>query len=128
MPTTRLADTGSKAAHRNLSPIPGSPLADYNCPEAAKGRSDSSAAMQEGTPLPRLPAQALLQGAKTALLPAVSLHTSITSREERLPEAHMTDDRQTQKAIQKLVRELKCEARFPKPKVFICCCIIFPLH
>ncbi|EOB07082.1 hypothetical protein Anapl_08885 [Anas platyrhynchos] len=34
MPTTSLANTGSKAAHRNLSPIPGSPQADYNCPEA----------------------------------------------------------------------------------------------
>lgn len=92
MPTISLADTGSKAAHRNLSPIPGSPLADYNCPEAVTGRSDGSAAMQEGTPLPRLPAQTLLPGAKTALLPAVCLHTSITSLEERLPEAHTTDD------------------------------------
>lgn len=126
MPTTSLADTGSKAAHRNLSPIPGSPLTDYNCAEAVTGRSDGSAAMQEGTPLPRLPAQTLLQGAKTALLPAVPAH------QHHIPWGKAAwspyDRGQTQKMIQKLVRELKSEARLPKPKVYIRCCIIFPLH
>lgn len=59
----------------------------------------------------------------TALLPAVNLHTSTASCKEWLPEARLTDRQQ-----RSLWEELESETRFPKPKVYIHCCIFFVSH
>lgn len=107
---TRLAHTGSRAAHSSLSPILGSSLG---------GQRHEVTAAQWG----RLSAQVPLPECLTALLPAVNLHTSIASCKEWLPEARLTDRQQ-----RSLWEELESETRFPKPKVYIHCCIFFVSH